>query len=294
MKKLALALVCLVSVAFFASCTKTIEHPEPAIAIMTGDNFITGTVGDPTIIDANDENAINLMYGFHVESNSETQKELKSLLLTIDVITYDPEEGQVNDTYYDTIDLAGKTTFDFSDYLFQQEDREIITLMEGTIKAVVTDVDNQTNTATIAFEIQMDYVPVPLIGNTIEWVRKGANLQGNTEAEMAAMGLKWTGSYKEVFATIEPLNDNVMFYLCDGEDFDDILYVGDKNEYFANLAETATPIAKYRNITTNNSADYNDMLAVVYGDEQFLIRINRAEIETGSYGTQITIKGEAK
>ena len=294
MKKLALALVCLVSVAFFASCTKTIEHPEPAIAIMTGDNFITGTVGDPTIIDANDENAINLMYGFHVESNSETQKELKSLLLTIDVITYDPEEGQVNDTYYDTIDLAGKTTFDFSDYLFQQEDREIITLMEGTIKAVVTDVDNQTNTATIAFEIQMDYVPVPLIGNTIEWVRKGANLQGNTEAEMAAMGLKWTGSYKEVFATIEPLNDNVMFYLCDGEDFDDILYVGDKNEYFANLAETATPIAKYRNITTNNSADDNDMLAVVYGDEQFLIRINRAEIETGSYGTQITIKGEAK
>ena len=285
MKKLALALLCLVSVAFFASCEKTVEHPEPGIAILTGDNFITGTVDQPTVIDYNDENAINLKYGFHVESNAETQKELASLIVTWELT----DEDGVS-IYADTIDLTGKTSYDYSDYLFDQ--RDIITLMDGTIKAVVTDADNQTNTATIAFTIEMEEEALPI--ELIEWVRKGANLQGNTEDEMAALGLKWTGSYKEVFATIEPLNDDVMLYLCDGDDFEDIEFMSDKYAYFNKLAETATPIENYRKITTNNSADYNDMLAVVYGEDLILIRINRAEIETGTYGTQITIKGAVK
>ena len=293
MKKLALALVCMFSVAFFSSCTNTIEHPEPSIAVKTGDYFITGSVDQPTIIDAEDVNANNFKYGFHVEANSETKKELKNMVIIMDVITYE-EDGQVNDVYYDTIDLTGKTSYDFEDYLFVQDKREIYTLIEGTIKAVVTDVDKQTNSATVAFELIMDYTPIPLVGRTIEWTRKGTDLIGTTEQEMAAMGLKWTGSYKEVFATIEPLNNDVVMYLCDGDDFDDIVYLDEKYEYFSDLAETATPIQKYRNITTNNDAVYNDMLAVVYGEEYFLIRINDADIETGSYGTQITINGDAK
>ena len=289
MKKLALALLCLVSVAFFASCEKTVEHPEPTIAILAGDNYIAGTVDQPMVIDANDENAVGLKYGFHVESNAETQKELASLKITWDYTYYD--EGEEVYTYDTIIDLTGKTSYDFSDYLFVQ-DRAIITLMDGTITAVVTDADNQTNTAAVAFTIEMEEEPLPV--ELIEWVRRGAYLQGNTEDEMAALGLKWTGSQKEVFATIEPLNDDVILYLCDGDDFEDIEYWSDKNAYFSNLAETATPIEKYRNITTNNSANYNDMLAVVYGEDLILISINRAEIETGTFGTQITIKGAVK
>lgn len=293
MKKLALALVCLVSVAFFASCTKTIEHPEPTIAVMTGENFISGTVGDPAIIDAYDEDAINLQYGFHVESNAETQKELKNMVIIFDVTTYDPVEGQENDVYYDTIDLTGKTSYDYQEYLFVQE-REIITLMEGTIKAVVTDVDNQSNTATIAFEIQSDYEPEPLESYDITWIRRGANLQGNTAEEMAALGLKWTQSEKEVFATIEPLDANVVMYLCDGADFEEIGFVDELYTYFSDLAETAQPIQKYRNITTNHSDDYDDMLAIVNGEDLNLVRIKHADIETGTFGTQITITGEVK
>lgn len=292
MKKLALALVCMFSVAFFASCTKTIEHPEPSIAVKTGEFYITGSVDQPTVIDLDDESAINFKYGFHVEANTETKKELKNLVITTDV-TYFEEDGQEQEIYYDTIDLTGKTSYDFEDYLFVQE-REIYTVMEGTIKAVVTDVDNQANTATVAFKCTTDYTPEPLIGRTIEWIRKGANLQGNTEAEMAAMGLKWTISYKDVFATIEPLNDQVVMYLCNGDDFDDIEFVSQKYEYFANLAENEEPIEKYRNIKTEYGAEYNDMLAVVYGEEYYLILIEDAEIETGSYGTQITINGAAK
>ena len=292
MKKLALALVCFASVAFFASCTKTVEHPEPSIAVKTGELFITGSVDQPTVIDLDDENAISYKYGFHVESNTETKKELKNLVITTDV-TYFEEDGQEQEIYYDTIDLTGKTSYDFEEYLFEQERNEIL-VMEGTIKAFVTDVDNHTNIATVAFRCKVEDTPEPLIGRTIEWIRKGANLQGNTESEMAAMGLKWTISYKDVFATIEPLNEDVVMYLCDGDDFDDIEFVSQKYEYFANLAENEEPIEKYRNIKTEYGAEYNDMLAVVYGEEYYLILIEDAEIETGSYGTQITINGAAK
>ena len=201
MKKLALALVCMFSVAFFASCTKTIEHPEPAISVMTGDYCITGTADNPTVIDANGDDYINYKYGFHVEANSETKKELKNMVIALDVTYY--IDGEENEVYYDTIDLTGKTSYDFSDYLFEQ-DRETYTLMDGIIKAIVTDVDGQTNTATVAFTVEMD--ETPLLGHTIEWIRKGANVDPDTKTAMAALGLEWTGTYKAPFATIKPLD----------------------------------------------------------------------------------------
>ena len=284
MKKLALALVCMFSVAFFASCTKTIEHPEPSIAILAGENFITGTVENPTIIDYDDENAINLKYGFHVESNAETKKELASLIVTWE---WTDSDGNV-DSFCDTIDLTGKTSYDYSDYIFEQ-DKATITLYDMTVKAVVTDVDNQSNTATIAYKIQME--EVALISHTIEWVRRGQNVL--SADEMAQYGLQWTGTYKAPFATIKPL-DGAQLYVCDGADFDDIIYESDKNVYFTNLAAESTPVEYYRNIDANEDSDYNDMLAVIYGDEYYLIHITYADIETGAYGTQITITGAAK
>ena len=266
---------------------KTIIEGRPSIAIITADNFITGTVDQPTVIDANDENALSLKYGFHIESSAETMKELASLKLTWDLTYYEGDEPEP-ETYETTIDLTGMTSYDFEDYLFEQEKNVI--LVDGTITAVVTDVDNQTDTAAIAFTIEM--VETPLMTSIFEWVRRGNMVLD--EEEMASYGLKWTGSYKEVFATIEPLNDDVFLYLCDGDDFYDIEYMNDKYTYFTNLVETATPIEKYRNISAQNSADYNDMLAVIYGDKLTLIYISRAEIEIGSFGVQVTIRGMVK
>ena len=277
-----------VSQSLHVQLQKIIIEGKPSIAVIVADNFITGTIENPTIIDYNDENTINLKYGFHVESSAESMKELASLRITMDLITYD--NGAYHDTFENIIDLTGMTSYDFSDYLFEQ--RKSNTLMDGTITAVVTDVANQADTAVIAFTIIMD--EAPLISRTIEWIRKGAILVGNTEEEMAALGLKWTANYKEVFATIEPLNEDVILYLCNGDDYYDIDTMNDKYAYFGNLAETSVPIEKYRNITIQDSADYNDMLAVVYGDNLFLIHITHANIETGAYGTQITITGEAK
>lgn len=287
MKKLALALLCLVSVAFFASCEKTVEHPEPMIAVLSGEGYINGTVDEPTVIDAYDEDAIDLKYGFHVEYNSETKKELSTLKITWEYTYYD--EGEEVYTYDTIIDLTGETSYDYSDYLFEQ-DRAIITLMDGKITAVVTDADNQSSTAAIAFTLEMEEEELPI--ELIEWVRKGQDVL--SAEEMAEYGLKWEGTYKAPFATIKPLEGAIM-YVRDGDDFADIKYWSDKNAYFTNLvAEGATPAENYRHIDANEDSSYNDMLAVVYGDELFLIHITYADIETGTYGTQITITGAAK
>ncbi|MBR5082721.1 MAG: hypothetical protein IKX35_09810 [Bacteroidales bacterium] len=287
MKKLALALLCLVSVAFFASCEKTVEHPEPMIAVLSGEGYINGTVDEPTVIDAYDEDAIDLKYGFHVEYNSETKKELSTLKITWEYTYYD--EGEEVYTYDTIIDLTGETSYDYSDYLFEQ-DRAIITLMDGKITAVVTDADNQSSTAAIAFTLEMEEEELPI--ELIEWVRKGQDVL--SAEEMAEYGLEWDRTFKAPFATIKPMEGAIM-YVCDGDDFADIKYWSDKNAYFTKLvAEGATPAESYRNIDANEDSSYNDMLAVVYGDELFLIHITYADIETGTYGTQITIKGAAK
>ena len=65
MKKLALALVCLVSVAFFASCDPTTDQPEPSIAILSGLEYVNGTVDNPQIIPMDDN--VDWKFGFHVE-----------------------------------------------------------------------------------------------------------------------------------------------------------------------------------------------------------------------------------
>ena len=287
MKKLALALVCLASVAFFASCDPVVDNPEPTIAVMSAENFVNGTLEEPTIIDVNDENAINLKYGFHVESNAQTKKELSTLKITFEE-TY-AEGTYVSDT---TIDLTGLTTYDFSEYLFQQEEKEIIGSV--TITAVVTDVNNQTNTAVIAFKF--DQTAQPLNNTIFEWIRTGSEVNAATEAALEAIGLQWTGSYKDIMATIRVLdNADVDMYICPGDDYATITTDVEKFAYFANLAETSESVDKYRNITTNTSADYNDMLAVRYGDIYTLIHITHATINyIPGVRTDITITGTMK
>ena len=268
--------MCLVSVAFFASCTKPVENPEPAISVISDEGFIQN--GD--VIDL----GTPFVYGFKMTANTETKKELSQLSITTTIIDLDGKE----ESSEEIISISGQSEYSFVDTLsFVAKD--IIAYAKFT--AVVTDVDGKTNSAIIS--VSINEAAQPLFARPIEWIRKGADLEGNTEVEMKALGLQWTGSYKEVFATIRPLTDATL-YLCNGDDYDKITTDVEKAAYFADLTENAESIDKYRNITTNNSANYNDMLAVVYNGETYLIHITRAEIATGNYGTQITIKGETK
>ena len=269
MKKLALALVCLFSIAFFASCT---QEGQPTIQVYNHEGYVQDgqTVNTGEQID----------FGFVVASSPITNSKLVSLVVKID------------DDEWANIDLTGETEYTYTDYVEYAPDRDEI-LGTSVITAVVTDAAGKTATATITLTINQP--DAPLLAQTFSWYRKGNSIP--SAEEMANYGLKFGDNYKaEVFATILPLDSNVELYLCDGADFATITTMSEKNAYFTSLAaeETGTKIEKYRNVTCNNSADYNDMLAVVYGENLYLIHITRGEIETGSYGTQVTIKGELK
>jgi len=272
MKKLALALMCLVSVAFFASCDPQVENPEPAIQVLATEGYLQN--GD--VVDAN----YNYPFGFVVSSNVETNKELKSLVIT------------VNDEEFDNVELSGDTYTYESMIGWVIEEREIVG--EATIKAVVTDVDGQVNTATITVSINYEE-PVEKVEYT--WVRRGSFLQDNTQAEMAAVGLQWTGSYKDIFATIKPLNENTKMYIIEDalDKFNDIETVIDVENFFDDLKETSVTVSEYRKVSAEVNKTYNDILAVVDADGNYhLVLIGNAVIETGAFGTQITLKGFLK
>ena len=75
MKKLALALVCLVSVAFFASCDPTIQNPEPVISIVAEEGFLTDA--QENVLDMD----VAYPYGFMATSNTQTLKELSRMVI---------------------------------------------------------------------------------------------------------------------------------------------------------------------------------------------------------------------
>lgn len=265
MKKLALALVCLVSVAFFASCDPEVENPEPSISIL---NEI-GYLSDSTIIEADNY----YPFGFVMASNPETNVALANFKLYLD-------DELVDDTIIDGTEFTYRSEFGYFT-------RNIID--QVTLTAQVTDANNKTQTTTLNLWINQEEY---LVEKDITWVRRGATVQ--SENEMAEYGLKWIGSFKEVFATIVPA-DNYTLYLTDDTEFANIETAVDKANFVTALLETARPIEQYRNITTNNSADYHDVLVVI-GEEGVchLVNFTHADIETGDFGTQITITGSIK
>jgi len=275
MKKLALALVCLVSVAFFSSCDpEEILSTEPTIAVMTGDGFITGTVENPQTISSAD--GIDWAYGFHVESNVNTKKELSNLKVTY---TLNSEGGILS---FDTIiDLTGKTSYDFSEKIF--ESKEI--MLDLTVTAVVTDVDNQSNTAALAFKVDvppMELEPVPFV-----WTREGSN-----EAEgLDFLGLKWTKNAKEVFAVIEPVEGAILYGFDDPTIWDKVTTDVELDALFSD-GGAAQVIRDYRGVSAWASHEYDDVIATYYEGFYYLIHVTKGTVSTK--GTNITIEGEWK
>lgn len=275
MKKLALALVCLVSVAFFASCTDPVENPEPSIAILAEEGYAT----DGAVINLND----TVNFGFILASNPETNKELKSLLVTVDDEEWD--NG--------LIELTG-TSYTYTSSIVYGISKEIIG--ESVIKAIVTDVDGETATATITLSI--NYEAQPLFVTPINWVRKGQNVIEGAD-QIAACGLEWAGSYKEVFATFKPASGYMLYKF--NANWADINTVDDVAELFNPELGAAEIIPSFREITTNHSSDYDAVIGTLKIGESaeeseiHLMHITHCAVENlGSQGTQLTITGEAK
>ena len=267
MKKLALALVCLFSVAFFASCT---QEGQPTIQVYNEEGYVQ----DGDNVNANEE----ISFGFVVASSAVTNSELATLVVKVD------------DTEWANLDLTGYTEYTYTDVVTYETREEI--LGSSVITAVVTDAAGQTATATITLTvIENDQ---PLLSNTFNWVRRGLNLE--SAEEMAAVGLTWPYNQKEAFVHIKPLDGCSMYIIEDGNEFDEIETVGQKYSFFANLIESCTTADVYKEISAWSSQNYNTMLAVIDAEGEYhLVRFNRATVESaGSAGGLFTLYGDLK
>ena len=278
MKKLALALVCFASVAFMASCVKTIEHPEPSIAVMTGEDYVY----DGQTVDLN----VNYKVGFHAASNSQTQKELASFNLAASLYELDGTLIESRDSTY----VISGTEYDHQEGLNFNftNTRELVGKV--SITGTVTDVDGKRNAVTINLNINQPAITLEI--EPINWVKTGHNVQ-----DLSAYGLVWKETnYKSPFTHILPAEGSTLYLIENGDEvFNSIVTDIDLNNKFAELAETGRPIDDYKNVDCNASADYHDLLIVKEANGKLhAININRANITTPTQGTRIEITGKAK
>ena len=275
MKKLALALVCLVSVAFFASCTQPVENPEPSIAVVTGDNYIY----DGQTIDL----GLNYNLGFRVASNSQTMKELAKFQLETSSVGL--EEDSRPEVIDDTIVNISGTEYVFEDVVgFVLAKAGLVGKIQFV--AIVTDVDGKTNSKTVT--VNLNQAEDPLEVADFEWYRLG-----NTQTGLDEYGLYWDQNAKAPFAQIKPLPGVILYKFEDSSVWDEVMYPSQKEAVFSDGAVTAS---MYNNVDVNQNGTYDDVIGTRMTDGTYhLIHIEMCRI--GAYvsqGTPITIYGKSK
>lgn len=265
MKKLALALVCFASLAFFASCK---PEGQPTITVLNEEGYVQ----DGATVDVNTE----FDFGFVMASSATTNKELSSMILIID------------DETPDTIAING-TEWTYRGTLKYEATRDEI-IGTSSIKAIVTDVAGQTATATINLTINQP--AQPLIARTFTWYRLGNTITGLDE-----YGLNWRGNYpRDTYAKLEP-KDGVKLYIFNSEDWTNTTTDLEKAALFNNALETMTPAENYFNVNvTQANMTYDDVIGTVLADGTcHLIHVTSSKATyLGTQGTEITITGESK
>ena len=274
MKKLALALVCFASVAFFASCQKEITNPEPTVSVITDEGFVKN--GD--VIDVEQ----TIVYGFQMASNSQTKKELKQLSVATYFINLEGVEELQEE---EIVSLVGKTEYRYVDTVYYEvTTRDVI----GSIKTVatVTDVDGKINTATLT--LSLNEPAEPLEEADFTWFRHGSNDATGLEE----FGLEWTGNGKEVFAIIKPV-EGATLYAFDPDTWNEVTTDVEKVAAFTEGIHGI--LSDFRGVSAWNTKDYNFVIGTLYEGEYHLIHITHGQVDNnGSAGTDITITGKAK
>ena len=276
MKKLALALACLVSVAFFASCDKPVENPEPSLAVKTGENYVY----DGQTVDIGQ----NYTLGFRAASNSQTMKELATFKLNVKFTTLDDTETKS----YDSIINVSGTEYTFEQVLNfgltnNEESRELVA--KAIFTPTITDVDGKMNSTTINLNINQP--AVALEPKDFSWVR-----QGSSDATgLAEYGLEWTGNGKEVFAIIKPVAGAEMYMILP-EDWAAVKTDVDKAAFFSDGVYSV--ISDFQGVSAWNSNDYNFVIGTRYNGEYHMIHITHGEVLSATSGTTITITGQSK
>ncbi len=261
MKKLALALVCLISVAFFASCT---PEGQPTISVLPGEEY----VHDGDIINVNEEFNI----GFTMSSSIESGQKLASFTLVID------------DETFETVTLEGtEFTFERTLALNTVDTRDDIDNV--VITGTVTDVLGKSASVTITLILDETQ---ELILEDFEWNRHGgAAATGN----LAELGLAWNTNEKDVFAVITAVEGAELFEVP-AEKWSQITTEPEKVALFSE-GGGALPIRAYKGVSAFASNTYDDVIATRYNGEYYLIHITEGIVSTFK-GTDVTIKGEWK
>lgn len=267
MKKLALALVCLIGVAFLSSCDpkNVVENPQPSIAFMTGETFVE----DGDVLDYYG----TYDFGVKAASNPETLEELARLVITF-------KSGDVNETLLDS-EISGKE-FTFQDVIsFTEDEKTIIGSFE--ITAEVTDAAGEKKAATLKCDVDVDDTLEPI---EFEWNRHG----GQDATGLAEFGLKWERNVKdEIYAVIEPV-EGALLYRLDPTVWDE---TQTETELAALLSE-ATPVTDFREIScTAGNKDYDIVIATTYEGFNYLIHITHSAAYTFK-GTDVTVTGQFK
>ena len=259
MKKLALALVCLVSVAFFASCTT--EEGDPTIKVLTEEGYVQ----DGATVDVNTD----VNFGFVMASNAESGKELTSLIIKID------------DNDPDTITLTGKEYTYRGTVQYQFTKDEIVG--ESTIKAIVTDAGGKT--ATTSINLSINNPAQALVPAEFTWNRHG----GAAATGLDEFGLTWNSNGKEIYAIITPVEGAVL-YKFDPETWNNTITDVDK----AALFTEAIGVSQFKEVScTAVDKDYDIVLGTRYNGEYRLIHVTHSHVFTFK-GTDVTITGEWK
>lgn len=267
MKKLALALVCLVSVAFFASCTEPVENPEPSIEIVATEGFVQ----DGAVIDVQGDTTL-VTFGFNVASNPQTKKMLSSLKVSVD------------DEELDNLSLSSLSNFTYNKVLAYTFTRDEI-IGTSTITAIVTDEAGQTNTASIT--IKFNQVAMDLEVKDFSWFRHG----NNPGEGLAEYGLEWNSNAKEVFAVIKPV-EGATLYGFSPDTWNEVVTDADKLAAFTEGLHTT--MEDFRGVSAWNNKDYDFVIGTLYNNEYHLIHITRGDVDSSTAGTDITITGQSK
>ena len=252
-----MALMCLVSVAFFASCDP--EIMDPTITVNTADGYVQNN----SVIDVNTD----YLLGFTATSPNSTI-ELSKFYIDINGVRLVDEE------------ISG-TSFTYSDTLrYNILDRDII----DTLEIVATVVTNQLASAsyTMTVYVNMENVLVPA---EFTWNRHGA--AAATGLEM--FGLQWTSNGKEDFARITPL-EGATLYKFEPETWANVTTAVEKAALFS---EQTMGISVFNEVSAWTSHEYDFVIGTTYNGENYLIHITKGEVSTFK-GTDITITGEWK
>ena len=274
MKKLALALVCLVSVAFFASCDpeEIIQEVQPNIEILTEDGYLQN--GD--VLDLNEVG----LYGFRASSNVNTQAELAKFVVTCTVTsgeeTYEPE------VVCDSV-ISG-TEFVFEDYIyFEIEGKDIIGSAEVT--ATITDVDGYSNSTSFVISInEQELLEVA----PFSWRR----YNGQDGTGLAEYGLKWETNIERAFYAVNnPLEGATLIHFRNTEVWDEVTTAVQKAALFSELPTGANEVEQFDKVVIGNGThDY--VIGTIYNGEYYLIHITKTTAENRAW--EYTIQGEVK